>query len=274
MLAGILLVGAGVCLFYYIMIIVYSGIGTAAAFLWPLLAGVLAASALGVRYYQRCPGKTFLWIPVSLLTLCVAGGVVLTVVQILIFGRVEAVATPGLDYVIVLGAKVNDDGLSRTLVRRLNKAMEYADQNPDTILILSGGKGDDEPISEAEAMYGYLVEHGIPKEQLRMEIQSTSTLENIAYSSLLIDADRQKRREMTGAVHPEISGDYIEAPEKPLSIGVVTSNFHVYRALAIAKKRGFDSLEGIASGTDPVLFVHYCLRECAAILKDRLVGNI
>lgn len=37
----------------------------------------------------------------------------------------------------------------------------FLSENEDVICIVSGGKGDDEKISEAQAMKNYLVENGI-----------------------------------------------------------------------------------------------------------------
>ena len=63
-------------------------------------------------------------------------------------------------------------------------------------------------------------------------------------------------------------------PDKPLQIGVLTSNYHLYRAMQIGKKNGFSSLSGVAASSDPVLFVHFCVRESMAILKDKFMGNM
>ena len=61
---------------------------------------------------------------------------------------------------------------------------------------------------------------------------------------------------------------------KPLQIGVLTSNYHLYRAMQIGKKNGFASLSGVSASSDPVLFVHFCVRESLAILKDKFMGNM
>ncbi|MDO5416839.1 MAG: hypothetical protein Q4F29_06545, partial [Lachnospiraceae bacterium] len=63
-------------------------------------------------------------------------------------------------------------------------------------------------------------------------------------------------------------------PDKPMQVGVLTSNFHLFRAVQIGKKQGFDHLSGVASSTDPVLFLHLCVRESLAILKDKFMGNM
>ena len=264
MLAWILTIGAGICLIYYIGVVLYAGIGTAFSAVWLFFAGFLALTATGVRLYQRTPDRTLLWIPVSMVTLCATGILILLVMQILIFSRVPAVAEPGLDYVIVLGTAVKPEGISKTLKLRLDKAGEYALQNPESILILSGGQGEDEPQSEASAMEDYLVSLGIPKRQLIQENRSTSTVENIVYSQELINQDRQMRGE---AFQRRLQ-------TRPIRIGILTSNFHLFRARMIAQKRVLTDAWGIAAPSDRVLLVHYSIRDGIAILKERLMGNI
>lgn len=256
MLVWICTIGAVLCLVYFLVILLYSGIGTSFAVIWLLLGAFLGATAFSCRYYQKYPEKLILWVPVSMVTLCASGVLVILIVQILMFGQIPVTAEPGLDYVIVLGAGIREDDISNTLRLRLNKAAEYARENPDTVLVLSGGQGRDEPGTEAAAMQAYLLKQGVPGRQLLLEERSASTTENIAYSKILLARQQQPN------------------PARPLRIGLLTSNFHLYRAEMIARKQGFGRVYRIAAESDRVLFIHYCLRDCAAILKDRLVGNI
>ncbi|MDD3252498.1 MAG: YdcF family protein [Lachnospiraceae bacterium] len=256
MLAWILAVGAALCLVYYIIIVIYAGLGTSFAAVWLLLGGLMGAASFGLRYYQKNPSRIELWIPVSLITLCASGMMILLLMQILIFSRIPSTAEPELDYVIVLGAGVKPDGISKTLRLRLDKAAEYAKENPDTMFVLSGGKGDGEPEPEAVSMQRYLINRGVKPARLLLEQQSLSTLENLVYSRNLIQN--------------QIGAEGIEH----LRIGVLTSNFHLFRARMIARKQDFDDIRGIAAESDKVLFVHFCLRDSLAILKDRLMGNL
>lgn len=284
MLAWILAAGAVLCLAYYAVIVTYAGFGTAFSAVWLFLGIFLGAAAAGVRYYQKYPERIPLWIPVSLVTLCAAGMIVLLVVQILIFGRIPSSAEPDLDYVIVLGAQVKPEGLSKTLKLRLDKAAEYARQNPDTVLVLSGAKGENEPVTEASAMREYLLKQGVEEDKMLLEERSYSTVENIAYSRILIEEDlEQKRaavrrkaedqRKVPGAA---IMSERLAAQmaQQTARIGVLTSNFHLSRARMIAYKQGLTDVRGIASESDKVLFLHFCLRDSLAILKDRLMGNL
>lgn len=255
MLAWILAVGAVICLIYYSVIVAYAGIGTSFSVIWLLLGGLMGAASAGWRYYQKYPDKIVLWLPVSMITLCASGLVIMLLMQILIFSRIPLTAEPELDYVIVLGAGVRPDGISKTLKLRLDKAAEYAAENPDSMLVLSGGQGKGESEPEAVSMQRYLESCGVKPEQMLLEQQSQSTVENLVLSDNLI-----RNLEKGGTEH--------------LRIGVLTSNFHLYRARLIAKKHGFGDIRGIASESDKVLFAHFCLRDSIAILKDRLMGNL
>lgn len=276
MVDGILIGLALLCAAYFMVIAVYAGIGTSFAFIWLFFAALLLFLVYGKWYYRRNMERIPRWVPVSVVTTCVAGFIVLSLLCVLVLLGAAAPAKAHLDYVIVLGARVKNRTVSSTLKMRLDKALEYAQENPDTILVLSGGKGPGESISEAEAMYQYLLYNGIKPEQMLTEDQSRSTVENIAYSRLVIEQNRDKdKKEVTAPLQQRItSAPYAVAPDKPLEIGVLTSNYHIFRARLIAKKWGFDNVYGIPAASDPVLFIHMCVRECASIVKDRLMGNM
>lgn len=287
-MADIILLGlAALCTAYFLIIVISSGIGTSFAFIWLFFAALSLFLVYGKWYYSRNLIRIPRWVPVSIVTTCAAGAAVMLLICIQIFFGAASPDRGGLDYVIVLGARVKEHTVSNSLKKRLDKAIEYAQRHPETILVLSGGKGPDEPVSEASAMYDYLVYNGIPKKQLLLEEQSVSTAENIAYSKVVIENHRRRvqeekaRKEEKRALRtPDTQlrgrkeGSYLVAADKPLEIGVLTSNFHVYRAKMTAKKRGFEHVTGIGAPSDPVLFVHLCVRECASVFKDRLMGNM
>ena len=154
-----------------------------------------------------------------------------------------------LDYIIVLGAHVNGTKLTLALLERVRRALLYLEENPGTKAVLSGGRGDGERISEAEAMYRYLTEHGISPERLIKEEWSTNTKENLDFSLRLIG-----------------STDY--------SIGIVTNNFHVFRGVAIGKKCGCQKIYPLPSRSCSWRLLIYIPREILAILKDKIVGNL
>lgn len=271
MLTWILTAGALACLLYYLVIVVYSGISTSFAIIWLVMGVFLGLSAAGVRCYQRYPERLVMWVPVTLVTLCASGMVIVIIVQMMILGTVPVTAEQDLDYVIVLGAGVRKDGISKVLKLRLDKAVEYALENPDTVLVLSGGQGVGEPEAEAAAMANYLVQHGVPEKQMLLENRSRNTTENISFSRTLIEAQTPPQR----APSLKLLGRQAEeSASQEVKVGLLTSNFHLYRTMKIAEKQGMEGLRGIAAESDKILFVHFCFRDCFAILKDRLVGNL
>lgn len=161
---------------------------------------------------------------------------------IMMASKFSAKNKKNLDYIIVLGAQVRDTGVSKVLKYRLDAAKEYLDENPDTICIVSGGQGANEPCTEAEAMADYLVAHGIEKDRILLEDKSTNTEENIRYSRKLM------REENDG-------------------VGIVTNNFHVFRSVQISKNQGLKDVYGIAADSNIWYLPHNMLRECGSILK-------
>lgn len=267
-------IGAAVCLIYYGVIVCYSGISTSFAWFWLLTGTVLLAVAAAALYGRHNPKKIPLRLSVSVVTLLLAFAVIFCVVEVFIFLGAAGAGTPNLDYVIVLGTKVEEGDISNSLRMRLERTYEYSRRNPETVFILSGGKGSDEPATEASVMYEYLRSRGVPKKQLVMEEQSSSTAENIAYSKVLIDQIERGKDSSKGSQLHRAPGPYMEVEDKPVQIGVLTSNFHVFRAVQIGKKCGIAEICGIGAQSDAVLFVHLCVRECAAVLKDKLMGNM
>ncbi len=275
MLTWIAGVGAFLCLLYYAVITVYAGFTVSFSWFWVAAAGFLGIVAWGSRYCRLHPKRFPLWLPVSVMTCLITGLVIFCAVEVLIFLGAATSDTPGLDYVIVLGAKVQKQGISNSLKQRLDKAVEYSRKSPGTVFILSGGQGADEPETEAQAMYEYLINNGVPSSRLVMEPSSASTVENIAYSRLVIERLENNRRELAKNNRNEISpGPYLQVEEKPLQIGILTSSFHVFRATMIARMQGLTDIHGISARSDFLLFPHLCVRECAAVLKDRLMGNM
>ena len=124
-----------------------------------------------------------LWIRVPLplrrgmLCILAAGVVLFVVAEGCIFAHYRDKGRPDLDYIIVLGAQMKPGGPSVVLKFRLDAAYDYLTANEDTLCVVSGGQGSNEPCSEAEGMYAYLVERGIAPERILMEDQSTDTSE-------------------------------------------------------------------------------------------------
>lgn len=144
---------------------------------------------------------------------------------------------------MVLGAGIFTDQVTPMLAKRLNKAIALHHLNPNARLIVSGGQGPDEPISEALAMYRYLVQRNINPSMIVLEDQSTSTLENLKYTKVLIQQL------------------YRYEP----SILCVTSQFHIMRALRFGQKLNLN-LKGVGSHTPYHFFEIALIRDFLAIM--------
>ena len=167
----------------------------------------------------------------------------------LMLSSVSTKEKKNLDYLIVLGAQVRENGPSAVLQYRLDAALSYMQENPETICIVSGGLGVNEPFSEAKGMSDYLISHGILSERIILEDTSRNTVENIRNSKALI-------RNFDG------------------SVGIVTNNFHVFRAVGIAKAQGLGDVYGISAYSHPLYLPNNVLRECCGILKDYFFQNL
>lgn len=272
---AVLFGGASIlCLIYYMIIVIYSGVKTSFSIIWLIFAFCLALMAAAAHLYSRFKDRIPLPVVVSAATVAAAFFIIFLVVEVAIGINFVSLKKQSVDYLIVLGTQVRGDVMSDSLKYRLEKALEYAVIHPNTVLILSGGKGEGENVSEAAAMFEYLKAHGVPEYQMIKEEQSTSTYENMVYSRLLIEKREEERRStIRDVMH---AAGYLVPPddEVPIHVGIVTSNFHMLRSKGIAKKVGIPDPYGISSKSDPVLFVHFCVRECFAILKDKFMGNM
>lgn len=115
---------------------------------------------------------------------------IVVLVCVLLFGALEGIVYNGAktqvngepDVMVIFGCQVKPWGPSILLQDRLDTALDYLEEHPDMTVIVTGGKGSDEHVSEAQAMFDYLVAHGVNGEQIIMEDQATTTWENINYT--------------------------------------------------------------------------------------------
>ncbi len=238
-----------ICLAYYLLIVVYAGITADFAWIWLVLAAILEGGAVLIRYGKNHPGFFPGWVKYAVSAVVLLGIVCFAALCSLVVSGMKTSARKNLDYVVVLGAHVKGDVPSKALELRLKAALKYARENEDTILVLSGGQGFGEDITEAKCMENYLTAHGISRERLVLEEKSTNTKENLKFSD-----------ELTGC--------------SKKNTGILSNNFHVYRAVKIAEKAGYEHPYGIAAPSDPIMQVHYVVREAAALIKAKIYGNI
>ena len=133
---------------------------------------------------------------------------------------------------------------------RLDAAKELLDEYPDVKCVVSGGKGDDENISEAQCMKNYLVENGISSDRIIMEDKSTTTFENMKFTFEKLD-------------ELGISRD----------ITIVTDGYHMYRASLIAKEQGAGEVTSCSASTEFRHVASHWVREWIALTKFFILGT-
>lgn len=154
---------------------------------------------------------------------------------------------------IVLGCQVYPWGPSILLQDRLEEALDYWEDHPDILVVVSGGQGADEPSTEAQAMYDYLVAHGVAEESILKEERSHNTYENLRYSFDLLKE--------TG--HQEKMGQVL----------VVSNGFHLTRARMLFDRtwEGTYSLSTLAApSTHTLSRLKMYIREPLALAKSFL----
>jgi len=262
------------CLVYYGVIVVYSGAGTSFSAIWIVLALGAFLLAAVMKFYPRIRERVPVQVEVAVVTVLSTMAFIFIVVEIMMGFSSFSFRSESVNYVIVLGAQVRGNSISRSLEYRLEKAVEYAAYHPNTVFVLSGGQGEGEGMTEASAMYRYMKNHGVPDYQLLLEESSHSTYENMVYSRMLIMEREKLRRATLRAAMAEYGYLFPPDDEIMIRVGILTSNFHELRAKGIARRVGITNVSGISAKSDPVLFAHFCVRECFAILKDKFMGNM
>ena len=230
------------------------GSGTAFFAVWLVLAVFFVCATIGIHFniWKMFPNilKKLLGI---VLTLCLVSFVI---IEGLVVSQMHIEGPDNLNYIIVLGAQVYKSGPSPVLMFRLNKAYEYLVKNPDTRCIVTGGKGYNEPFTEASCMADYLVKRGIDSGRIILEDKSTTTAQNLTNSMKLIAADTINHT--TG----NNTGD-----NQTNTIGILTNDFHMFRAMQIARAQKIPNAYGISCSSTKVYLPNNMFREYFAEIK-------
>ncbi|MCR4903773.1 MAG: YdcF family protein [Butyrivibrio sp.] len=226
----------------YSVVIYMVGSGTFSFVIW-IAIGIF----LGFLYLME---KKNLWqaVPsivrsafITVVIICLA---IFTICQVCILSKFFSKGEPGADYIIVLGAQIRESGPSVIYKARLDSAIEYLNTNPDTKVIVTGGKGSNESISEGDGGKDYLLQQGISENRIIVENKSLDTDENIKNALGLVETTEN------------------------MTIGIVTNNFHLFRGMLIAERYTDAEIMGIAAFTEYQYLPNNMVRETFGILKD------
>lgn len=171
--------------------------------------------------------------------------IIVSIIHIQMIKTANQTPPANIPYLIVLGAKVNGEEMSLSLLNRAKTALSYLEDNPNTIVIVTGGKGKGENMTEAEALRRFFIENHINENRILVEDRSTSTYENLKFTKELYAIDE--------AV-------------------IVSNDFHLYRATTFANKVGIIGYP-LAAETPKIVKATLFIREYAAVVKMKLVGT-
>lgn len=288
--------------FLYSTVVVYaSGKATSFLWFWPVtcVVALVAVVLLFLTLTGRLPKlKTAAMCLCTVFWLCM---IVFLSVEAVVFSAGRKAPAEDGEYVIVLGAQVRGEVPTLVLSARIRAAAEYLKEHPQAVAVASGGKGSGENISEAEAIRRGLVRLGISENRILLEDQSTSTAENLRFSAEVIqryergirDSEKALSTEGAKATNAVISlgttdaaiaaaneteADCSAQTSNPIrfvskNVVLVTNDFHVFRAVKLAKNLGYTDVSGLGATEFFAVTIQYYVREFFAITKEALSGN-
>lgn len=202
------------------------------------------------RRYKGGRNRTGRRLLFALLALIVAGALLFggLLAGVLLGSRDDLNGEPGI--IMILGCQVMPNGNPSTLLKdRLDTALDYLEENPDTIVVVSGGQGENEPCTEASCMARYLIRNGVRAELIREEDQSRNTWENLSYSLELLAA---------------------EGLDTGVGVAVVSNGFHLTRVRMLWERVGdggeLSTLSAPSSHLPSRLYMY--IREPLALVKS------
>ena len=190
------------------------------------------------------------WIRISCkMILCVIAASFLIVEGIILSNMSGKASANETEYIVILGCQVNGSFASLPLLRRGYNAVNYLKSHENVKAVITGGQGPREDITEAEAMRHLLAENDIGEDRILIEDKSRSTIENLKFADELYNLLDK-------------------------NIVIVTSDYHMFRSLSIAKKLGYQNVAGLAARSQLSVLPAYLLREYMAVMFYALTGKM
>ncbi len=142
--------------------------------------------------------------------------------NVIIFIYANQKPAANADTLVVLGSQVVGTPAQAplTLQIRLNTAIDYLQNNPNTKVIVCGGQGPDESATEASVMAKYLIDNGINADRVYQEDQSKHTAEQFIFANRVLPLGRTV---------------------------VVTNDFHILRSVMLARRSGINDVSGLSA---------------------------
>ncbi|WP_172378239.1 YdcF family protein [Gilliamella apicola] len=123
---------------------------------------------------------------------------------------------------VILGSQVlgTPAVASPTLADRLDVAVQYLNENPETKVVVCGGQGEDESATESSVMAKYLIDKGIDANRVYQEDKSRRTAEQFIFANRVLPLGKTV---------------------------VVTNDFHILRSIMLAKRSGIHDVSGLSA---------------------------
>lgn len=188
-------------------------------------------------------------IGLSVVSVCVAAGLVFCTVMSVQMVRAIQKQPETPQTVVVLGCKVRGRTPSLMLTRRLQAAKEYLEENPEVSCVVTGGQGAGEDIPEGQAMKMWLTDNGIDADRIYVEDTSRDTQENLSHAA-----------------------EILKEHDLGTDIVIVTDGFHEYRASLLAEKEGLHA-SAYSAYTRPLFVPTYWVREWMALFQLLVLGH-
>jgi len=205
-------------------------------------AALSAAILLYAALYNKIPRKFHIAIGIATTI------PVISVIFLMVYGNISRVNYTE-DVVIVLGAGLHNGQVGDHLAARLDTALDYLQRNPQVMVIVCGGLGANQPVTEAEAMAQYLIAHGVTRENILLEDRSTNTYENLVFANEILK----------------------EHFPDGFTAALITNDFHIFRAETLAQQNGINANPRGAPTPWHSWTVNY-LREMLAIVNMWVFG--
>lgn len=204
------------------------------------IAHLLTLSAALLVFYRFLPqsgSRVLSW-------LLLAGAVLFTAFEIPVLLHAHTDRDCGRKYLIVLGAEVIGTRPSRSLRYRLEAAQDYLGRFPESFAVVSGGRGRNEEISEAQCMFEQLCAAGISPERIFTEEKAVSTMENL---SLSFDIIRSRGDDPDG------------------NTAILSSSYHLFRAKRMARTLNVRAAGVACYPGNPILAANFFIREAFGV---------
>lgn len=153
---------------------------------------------------------------------------------------IKEIDSNDIDCIVILGAGVRGNSPSPMLEDRLITGMYLYNQGISNKIIVSGDHGK-EYYDEVNVMKDYLLENEIPSENIFMDHAGFSTYDSIYRTKEIFQAHK---------------------------VIIVTQEYHLYRALYIAKELDIDAYGVVANRREYNFQLKRDIREIAARVKD------